>query len=201
MSNTSPAATSTGPRCGSYSDGSSRQQAVLERLLDSSAFSVAERLSRLRAGVGIARRAVGRLQGRDPRRTRAVGATRPRRAQLSSRRSWLSARSGAVSRQETVLVFCSSSRSSSSTRASSFSDSDIAIARAASRRASARRARRFHPASSAGSSVKRSVPLLGHPDVGLDPDLQVADQLERAVMRDAEVRHDDLAPGCSAPGC
>ena len=31
-----------------------RQRAVLERLLDSSAFSVAERLSRLRAGAGIA---------------------------------------------------------------------------------------------------------------------------------------------------
>ena len=31
-----------------------RQRAVLERLLDSSAFGVAERLSRLRAGAGIA---------------------------------------------------------------------------------------------------------------------------------------------------
>jgi hypothetical protein len=31
-----------------------RQQAVLQRLLDSSAFGVAERLSRLRAGAGIA---------------------------------------------------------------------------------------------------------------------------------------------------
>ena len=31
-----------------------RQRAVLQRLLDSSAFAVAERLSRLRAGAGIA---------------------------------------------------------------------------------------------------------------------------------------------------
>ena len=35
-------------------DAIARQQAVLQRLLDSSAFSVAERLSRLRAAAGIA---------------------------------------------------------------------------------------------------------------------------------------------------
>ena len=47
-----------------------RQEAVLRRLLDSSAFAVAERLSRLRMRAGVARERVGGLQGRHPARAR-----------------------------------------------------------------------------------------------------------------------------------
>ena len=47
-----------------------RQEAVLRRLLDSSAFAVAERLSRLRERAGIAPWHVGRLEGRHPSRAR-----------------------------------------------------------------------------------------------------------------------------------
>ena len=118
------AAITTGPRCGRSQDSSSRQQAVLERLLDSSAFGVAERLSRLRARVGIARQQSVVSKDEIRARTRAV-ARYPCLAasQLTlPRRQRLSARSGAVRRQERLLVFCSSSRSSSSTRASSFSE-------------------------------------------------------------------------------
>ena len=47
-----------------------RQEAVLRRLLDSSAFAVAERLSRLRDARRHRPRVVGGLQGRDPARAR-----------------------------------------------------------------------------------------------------------------------------------
>ena len=51
-----------------------RQEAVLRRLLESSAFAVAERLSRLRDARGHRDRAVRGLQGRDPPRARRTSA-------------------------------------------------------------------------------------------------------------------------------
>ena len=49
-----------------------RQEAVLRRLLESSAFAVAERLSRLRVRAGIATEQSVGLEGRDPPRARAT---------------------------------------------------------------------------------------------------------------------------------
>ena len=49
-----------------------RQEALLRRLLESSAFSVADRLSRLRKRAGVATEPVGGVQGRDPPRPRGL---------------------------------------------------------------------------------------------------------------------------------
>ena len=65
---------------GARASAAARQEALLRRLLDSSAFAVAERLSRLRRRAGIAPGAVGGLQGRDPPRARAPEAAGCRRA-------------------------------------------------------------------------------------------------------------------------
>ena len=65
--------------CGRRGERQARQEALLRRLLESSAFAVAERLSRLRVRAGIATAQSGRLQGRDP-----PGAAATRRARRAA---------------------------------------------------------------------------------------------------------------------
>ena len=75
-----------------------RQEAVLQRLLESSAFGLAERLSRLRMRAGVASRA-----DRSSRRTRSAARSRTRsgaRARRPERASLFSRRSGSVTRHD-----------------------------------------------------------------------------------------------------
>ncbi len=176
-------------------DAIARQEAVLQRLLDSSAFSVAERLSRLRAAAGIATEqsvvSKDEIRGalRAPNGARCLlppAIERPQRRRHPPRQAVGLLLQRALELEHPGVEHAALSEN--------------AIARAASRRASAT-SRAALPSLVVGrgglvvGDDERSVPLLGHADVRLDPQLQIGDQLERAVVHDAQVGDQQLAPG------
>ena len=184
------------------------QESVLRELLDSSAFGLGDRLSRLRGG-GRAASWRQRVR-RDPRRRR--GSQSPRRgrgARGGARRLSLSGRGGAPKKRPTR-------RSGAVRRQLALCRGVVELAlqlrRPGRRRATARRSPDPgrptlglgppRPALPVDLPVARTgdllLPLLGELDVRLDPSLDVADQVEGVMVDHPEVGRHHLRPAARA---
>ena len=200
-----PTASSIWPRRTSSSSPPSRRssawrasEAVLRRLLESSAFAP--------RGAAVApappRPAIARGTRRCPRHDirRALRGLAPQRRSAARRRQWLARRSGSVSAPADARRSSRPPRAGTRARGRRTAAAcETAAARAASASASARRARARQSPPPWPTPGIRPSHFSRDAHVRLDPALGVADQLERVVVDGPEVRGHHLAAGGSRP--